>query len=348
MRRWHSRLQPSDTGFNQIVAPISIRRQLLYLSHDIPASAHLGVRKTSDRLLRHFWWGSAKSDVKEYVRTCHKCQCVGKGFKHVVAPLQSMPIVTEPWSICSIDIVGPLPVARILVIGLFLTVMDLCTHYPEAIALKQHTARDVALALANIFSRVGFPNEILSDLGTDFTSELMQIFLHEFNIGHMRCSAYHAMTNGSVEKFNGCLKTSLKTLTQRFPDSWDTALCWILFGYREVVNETTGFSPFELMYGRSVKGPLTLIKDAMLQEVDLTRSKKNVVEFMLEVRENLRAALELSVSHAMGQRSKAKVWYDRKARMQEFKPGDKVLMLLPIPGSPLQLKLHGPYKLANV
>jgi hypothetical protein len=68
---------------------------------------------------------------------------------------------------------------------------------------------------------------------------------------------------------------------------------------------------------------------------------------MLEVRENLRAALELSVSHAEGERSKAKVWYDRKARMQEFKPGDKVLMLLPIPGSPLQLKLHGPYTVSE-
>jgi hypothetical protein len=347
MRRWHSRLQPSDTGFNQIVAPTSIRRQLLYLSHDIPASAHLGIHKTLDRLLRHFWWGSVRSDVKEYVSSCHECQCAGKGFKHVIAPLQSMPVVTEPWSTCSIDIVGPLPACKATGNRFILTVMDLCTHYPEAIALKQHTARDVALALAEVFSRVGFPNEILSDLGTDFTSDLMQIFLHEFNIGHVRCSAYHAMTNGSVEKFNGCLKTSLKTLAKKFPDSWDTALCWILFSYREVVNETTGFSPFELMYGRSVKGPLTLIKDAMLQEVDLTRSKKNVVEFMLEVRENLRAALELSVSHAEGERSKAKVWYDRKARMQEFKPGDKVLMLLPIPGSPLQLKLHGPYTVSE-
>jgi hypothetical protein len=53
MRKWHTRLQPPDTGFNQIVAPIAIRRQLLYLSHDIPASAHLGVRKTSDWSLRH-------------------------------------------------------------------------------------------------------------------------------------------------------------------------------------------------------------------------------------------------------------------------------------------------------
>ena len=142
-----------------------------------------------------------------------------------------------------------------------LTILDLCTHYPEAIALKQHTARDVALALANVFSRVGFPEQILSDLGTEFTSEIMQIFLHEFAIGHLRCSAYHPMNNGAVEKYNGCLNSSLEALTERFPDAWDSALCWVLFGYREVVNETTGFSPFELLYGRSVKGPLTLIKE---------------------------------------------------------------------------------------
>ena len=258
-----------------------------------------------------------------------------------------MPVVTEPWSICAIDIVGPLPVCKETGNRFILTILDLCTHYPEAIALKQHTARDVALALANVFSRVGFPEQILSDLGTEFTSEIMQIFLNEFNIGHLRCSAYHPMNNGAVEKFNGCLKSSLKSLTERFPDAWDSALCWVLFGYREVVNETTGFSPFELLYGRSVKGPLTLIKDAMMNETDLSHSKKSVVEFMLETREHLRYSIDLATVHANEQRTKAKVWYDRKARMQVFKPGDKVLMLLPIPGSPLELKLHGPYVIAE-
>src|SRR5664279_2095115 len=345
MRRWHHRMQPTDTGHSQVVAPTPIRRQLLYICHDIPASGHLGIRKSLDRLIRHFWWGSVQSDVREYVRTCHECQCVGKGSKKVIAPLYSMPIVSEPWSVCAIDIVGPLPVCDETGNRFILTILDLSTHFPEAVALKQHTARDVVLALSTVFSRVGFPGEILSDLGSDFTSELMQIFLHEFNIGHLRCSAYHPMTNGSIEKYHSCLKNSLKALAERFPNSWDAALCWVLFGYREVVNETTGFSAFELLYGRAVKGPLTLIKDAMLEETDLSRSQKNVVQFMLEMRERLRTALDMATAHAEEQRSKAKVWYDRKARLQEFKPGDKVLMLLPIPSTPLQLKLHGPYEI---
>ena len=347
MRNWCHRSQPADTGNNQIVAPASIRHQLLYISHDIPASGHLGMRKTLDRLIRHFWWGSIQTDVREYVRSCHKCQCLGKGKAKIIAPLYSMPLVSEPWSICAIDIVGPLPTCKETGNRFILTVLDLCTHYPEAIALKQHTAKDVALALANVFSRVGFPDQILSDLGTEMTSEVLQIFLNEFNIGHLRCAAYHPMSNGAVEKYNACLKASLKTLTDRFPDSWDNALCWVLFGYREVVNETTGFSPFELLFGRSVKGPLTLIKQAMLQETDLSRSKKSVVEFMLETRERLRTGLDLATAHAQEQRSKAKVWYDRKARMQEFKPGDKVLMLWPMHHSPLDLKLFGPYVVAQ-
>ena len=175
------------------------------------------------------------------MRTCHQCQCVGKGAKNVIAPLYSMPLVSEPWSVVAIDIVGPLNVCEGTGNRFILTVLDLCTHYPEAIALKQHTARDVVIALSNVFSRVGFPSEILSDLGSDFTSELMQIFLYEFNVGHLKCSAYHPICNGAIEKFNGTMKNSLKALVERFPNAWDSALCWVMFAYREVVNETTGF-----------------------------------------------------------------------------------------------------------
>ena len=128
MRRWSHRSQPADTGNGQIVAPSAIRRQLLLICHDIPASGHLGIRKSLDRLLRHFWWNSIQADVREYVRTCHQCQCVGKGAKNVIAPLYSMPIVSEPWSVCAIDIVGPLNICDGTGNRFILTVLDLCTH----------------------------------------------------------------------------------------------------------------------------------------------------------------------------------------------------------------------------
>jgi transposase InsO family protein len=329
MRYWQDDVCPAGTGYSQIVAPSSVRRHLLHIAHDIPASGHLGISKTKNRLIRHFWWPSLLKDVTEYCRTCDVCQRLGKGAKKVVAPLHSLPLVQEPFTQVAIDIIGPLPICKETQNRFVLTILDLCTHYPEAIPLKQHTARDVAQALTSVFSRFGFPQEILSDLGSDFQSELMQLYLHEFNVGQIRCSAYHPETNGACERFNGTFKNMIKALVDQYDDAWDACIPWVLFAYREVPVETLGCSPFELMFGRTVQGPLSLIKNAWLQEVDLSSAKKSVVEFMLATRERLRSALAFAHSHAEQQRTKAKTWYDKKARTRIFEPGDKVLFFYP-------------------
>jgi len=79
-----------------------------------------------------------------------------------------------------------------------------------------------------------------------------------------------------------------------------------------------GCSPFELMFGRIVPGPLQLVKSAWLQETDLSSAKQNVVELILNIRERLRHALDLASTHAAQERSRAKVCYDRRARLRTF------------------------------
>jgi len=135
-----------------------------------------------------------------------------------------MPLVSEPFAQVAIDIIGPLPVCQESGNRFILTVLDLCTHYPEAILLKQHTDADVDQALGTVFSRFGFPQETLSDQGSDFMSELMQLFLNEFLVHHIRTCLYHLQSNGACERFNGTLKTMIRSLLDRFPDSW-TLLC---------------------------------------------------------------------------------------------------------------------------
>ena len=67
------------------------------VAHDIPAAGHLGVAKTKDRLLRHFYWPSINKDVKEFGRSCDVCQRLGKGAVSPPAPLHSLPPVSEPF-----------------------------------------------------------------------------------------------------------------------------------------------------------------------------------------------------------------------------------------------------------
>jgi hypothetical protein len=175
-------------------------------------------------------------------------------------------------------------------------------------------------------------------------SKLMKSFMDEFGISHIRTSPYHPATNGSCERFNGTPKSMIRALADDFPDSWDQTLPWILFAYREVPVETLGFSPFELLYARSVPGPLSLLKDSWL-DTPVTSNKKTVVEYVLDMRERLSSSMVKAQQHAQEQKQKSKTWYDKKARARTFEPNDEVLAYLPLPGSPLQAKYFGPYRI---
>jgi len=87
--------------------------------------------------------------------------------------------------------------------------------------------------------------------------------------------------NGALERFNGTLKLMLGSLMDKFLGLWYTALPWVLFAYREVPVETHGCSPFDLLFGQSVAGLLSLLKTAWLQESDLRGAKQNDVQFIL-------------------------------------------------------------------
>ena len=139
--------------------------------------------------------------------------------------------------------------------------MDCATRYPDAIALPSIDTERVAEALVEMFSRVGVPKEVLSDRGTNFTSELMKEVARLLSVRQLHTSPYHPMANGMVEKFNGTLKLMLKRMCAEKPRDWDRYLAPLLFAYREVPQASLGFSPFELLYGRHIRGPLSILKE---------------------------------------------------------------------------------------
>ena len=190
------------------------------MAHDILVAGHLGVKKTQYRLTRYFWWPKCGKHVHEYVTSCDICQRLGKGGKPKPAPLCPLPIISEPFEKVAIDIVGPLPTTAA---GnrFILTVVDLGSLYPEAIALPSHTAADVATSLCQVFSRFGFLCLILSDQSSDFMSQLMQVFLNDLNIAQVRCSPYHPQSNGTIECLHRTLKSLLRALLDKYDVEWD-------------------------------------------------------------------------------------------------------------------------------
>ena len=141
------------------------------------------------------------------------------------------------------------------------------SRYPEAVPLKTIDTETVAEALVNIFSRLGVPGEILSELGTQFVSDCMKEVTRFLSIKQITTTPYHPMCNGLNEKFNGTMKLILKRLCSEQPRQWHRFINPLLFAYREVPQEFTGFSPFELLYGRAVRGPMTILKELWTKEL---------------------------------------------------------------------------------
>lgn len=236
------------------------------------------------------------------------------------------------------DIVGPLPRSSsgkryILVI------CDYATRYPEAVALRTIDANAVAEELLSFFARVGVPEEILTDQGTNFTSQLLKEVYRLLHIQPIKTTPYHPQTDGLVERFNGTLKAMLRKTAAEGKD-WDRLLPYLLFAYREVPQASTGFSPFELVYGRNVRGPLDILKESWEASA---RSPESVVSYVMTVQERLEKLRDIVHENLEHAQRTQKQWYDRNSRQREFSPGDQVLILLPTSSNKLLAEWRGPY-----
>ena len=100
----------------------------------------------------------------------------------------------------------------------------------------------------------------------------------------------------------------------------------ILFAYREVSQAATGFSPFELVFGREVRGPLDILKEGWEEG---KRASESVISHLLSLREHLELMSELVKEHMSETQQKQKVWYNQTVRMRELRPTDQALILLP-------------------
>ena len=142
-----------------------------------------------------------------------------------------------------------------------LVLMDCTSKWPEAYALRNVTTETVVKCLINMSARVGIPQEVLMANGSNFVSKTMREYCTTMGIEQIKTSPYHPQTNGMVERFNATLKRLLLKLTQNPKVEGDECLPYVLCAYRGTVHKTTGFSPYQMSYGR----PMTMPLDQMVR-----------------------------------------------------------------------------------
>ncbi|XP_064090682.1 uncharacterized protein LOC135204397 [Macrobrachium nipponense] len=323
----------------QIVVPPNYRPSILHLAHQNPFSGHFGINKTFYKLTKHFYWPGIHSDVKVFCKTCHVCQMIGKpNQKLTKAPLEPIPAMEEPFHRVIVDIVGPLPKSK----GgnqYILTIMDRSTRYPEAIPLRNVCSKNIVNGMLQFFTRFGLPKEVQSDQGSNFLSNIFRQAMQELGIRQVTSSAYHPQSQGAVERYHQTLKTMLRKFCLENKSDWDKSLPFLLFASREIPNESLGFSPFELVFCHQVRGPLKLIKDQWINNVE----DSNLLDYVSDSRERIRKTWDIARDNLMEAQQKMKKYYDLGAKKVDYKPGDEVLVFLPVAGQPLHAKFSGPY-----
>ena len=334
-----------EAGMKQLVVPQSMRQVVMTTAHDSALAGHFSHRKTAEKVFREFFWPGAGADIKRFCRSCHVCQKTSPKGNVRKAPLVSMPINREPFSRVAIDLVGPLTPSseghRYI-----LTLIDCATRFPEAVPLKNIDTVTIAESLVSIFSRVGIPKEMLSDRGTQFKSDLMAEVNRLLSIKAIFTSPYHACCNGMVERFHAVLKAMLKKLCLDKPSDWHRYLPSVLFAYREIPNDTLKFSPFELLYGHRVRGPLSILHD-LWTNTDLSDEVKTTYQYVLDLRSRLEDSASIASANAAVNSKMYKTYFDRNTQSRVLSEEDEVLVLLPSSHNKLKMQYKGPYSVVK-
>ena len=193
---------------------------ILKACHDEPCGRHFADKRTAYKILSlGYCWPSLFKDAKQYVKRCDSCQRVGKPTLSNEMPLQTQ-VLIEPFEKWALDFIGPInPPSKKKKYILVCT--DYVTKWVEAKALVSATENSVVNFLyEDIFTRFGVPREIVTDQGSQFTSNLVEKLMEEYKIKHRRSTPYHPQANGQVESTNKVLESIITKIVHLHRRDW--------------------------------------------------------------------------------------------------------------------------------
>ena len=306
-------------------------------NHCSVSGGHKGATKTYERIRENFYWPNMRDQIRKFVRECETCKLYKAVRIKTKLPMRITDTPSESFEKIEIDIVGPLPETEN---GnkYILTIQDNLTKYSDGIPLRNTESKTIALAFAeNFITRFGCPKIIHTDQGSNFISQLMLTFCKIFKIKHIRSTAFHPQSLGSLERSHYELIQYLKIYCKK--SNWDKWLRFALFSYNTSRHDGTGFTPHELIFAKKARMPSEFMKHELPLTYDLflnTLTQK-VTKTQAEARERLCAAKE-----------RAKRYYDAKLNCQTYCVGDPVYLQKSNKITKLDAEYSGPFKIVNI
>ena len=140
-----------------------------------------------------------------------------------------------------------------------LVITDHFTRFAVAVPTKNQTAKTTADVLYNEFIvKYGIPARLHSDQGATFESEIIKQLCDMMGIKKSRTTPYHASGNGMTERFNRTLISMIGTLDPEKRRNWRQFIPSLVHAYNCIRHESTGYSPYSLLFGREPRLPVDM------------------------------------------------------------------------------------------
>ena len=323
--------------FQQLVLPTKLQEDALRDLHQGAVGGHIGEEKMKHRLKERFYWPGCTEAVGEWCRNCISCTT-----RKTVAPKRRAPLQTikagYPMQIVSVDLMGPLPETEDGCKYVMVAV-DCFTRWVEVYAIRNQEATTVAQKLVDeMFCRFSPPEQLHSDQGRQFESDLVKEICELLQIRKTRTTPYHPQCNGMVERFNRTLLDMLSTAVGNHQADWQQHIRKLCLAYNSSVHSSTGFTPFFLMFGRQAKLPIDLMYGTNQMEPNTTS------EYARCLKDALQEAYALVRERCQAEHKRQKELYDQKVHGKPFSPGELVWLHSTAVPRDRSRKLHHPWK----
>eukprot|EP00731_Ephydatia_muelleri_P001691 Em0001g1691a len=228
----------------RVVIPKPGQRLILEELH----SGHQGISKMKSLARSFVWWPKLDADIEEKAKSCQVCQLHQKA--PAQAPLHPWEWPEQPWFRVHADYAGPFKGK------MFLLLVDAHSKWLEVHMMDSSTSAATIEKMKLSFACHGLPVLLVTDNGSNFTSQEFETFLKSHGVRHVRTAPYHPASNGQVERAVQTFKTAMKKSGGK-GESMETRLSNFLFQYRITPHSSTGVSPAELLMGRRLRSHLS-------------------------------------------------------------------------------------------
>ena len=321
---WNDKLWVPDK--NKILQTNIIRE-----CHDSATGGHLGRDKTIELVSRNFMWEGMNKQIEDYVTTCDECQKNKSSQQKTAGELMPIPSPDYAGHTWSMDLITGLPISK--------NGNDAIVVWVDKFAKLRHyaackTAID-APTLARLFMDTivrqhGLPKNIISDRDPRFTAHFWKAFWNGLGTTLSMSTAFHPQSDGQTENANKTLEIILRSRVDFDQTDWDEHLAAAELAINNAKNETTGYSPFYLFYGREAVLPL----DLAITQLTGARNNPTAQEELARWRQALVYAKENTIKAQKRQAEYA----NKCRRIEQYKVGDRVLL------ATAHLKLQGEVK----